>query len=46
VLKVPEDFGVILNDLKLCGRREFQNLLRIHHKYQNIVRNEKNAQEK
>lgn len=46
ILKVPEDFESMLNDLKVCGRREYQNLLRIHHKYQNIVRNGKQAQEK
>lgn len=46
ILKVPDDFESMLSDLKVCGRREFQNLLRIHHKYQNIVRNGKQSQEK
>jgi hypothetical protein len=33
ILKVPDDFEQILSDLKVLGRREYQNLLRIHHKY-------------
>lgn len=46
VLKVPEDFELILSDLKVLGRREYANLLRIHHKYQNIIRNAKQEQDK
>lgn len=40
VLKLPVDFHDMIKDLKVCGRREFSNLLRLHHKYQNIIRNE------
>ena len=36
----------MIKDLKVCGRREYANLLRLHHKYQNIIRNEKFAKEK
>lgn len=46
VLKLPDDFKDMIKDLKVCGRREYANLLRLHHKYQNIIRNEKFAKEK
>jgi hypothetical protein len=46
MLKVPDDFELILSDLKVLGRREYQNLLRIHHKYQNIIRNTKQDQDR
>lgn len=46
MLKVPDDFELILSDLKVLGRREYQNLLRIHHKYQNIIRNAKQDQDR
>ena len=39
ILKPPADLTEMLADLKVIGRREYQNLLRMHHKYQNIVRN-------
>jgi hypothetical protein len=46
LFKLPEDFDTIVSDLKVLGRREYQNLLRIHHKYQNLVRNENQAKAK
>lgn len=39
VLKPPTDLVETLSDLKVLGRREYANLLRMHHKFQNIVRN-------
>lgn len=46
LFKVPDDFSTILSDLKVLGRREYQNLLRVHHKYQTLLRNEKLSKEK
>jgi len=46
LFKLPDDFEVMLQDLKVLGRREYQNLLRIHHKYQNMIKNERLAKEK
>ena len=38
--KVPGDLETLIGDLKLCGRREFQHLLRFRLNYQNLVKKE------
>ena len=40
ILKPPADLEEMLKDLKVLGRREYANLLRMHHKYSNITRND------
>lgn len=35
-MKIPGDLKLILDDLKVCGRREFQVLLKLRHNYQHI----------
>ena len=37
VMKVPGDLQSMCDDLKVLGRREFQHLIRLRHKYNTIV---------
>jgi len=37
VLKPPADLEAMVSDLKVLGRREYQHLLRLHHKYQTLL---------
>lgn len=46
IFKVPEDFEDMLQDIKVLGRREAGILLRMNHKYQNILNDVKIAQDK
>jgi len=32
-LKVPADLGLIIEDLKVCGRSDLSKLLTLRHKY-------------
>lgn len=42
-LKVPSDLKEMCEDLKVCGRREFQELLKLRYKYQVAVERKKAA---
>lgn len=33
-IKIADDFALICDDVKVCGRREFAMLLKVRHKYQ------------
>jgi hypothetical protein len=46
IFKVPDDFEDMLQDIKVLGRREAGILLRMNHKYQNILNDVKIAQNK
>ena len=46
MFKVPEDFEEMLQDIKVLGRREAGILLRMNHKYQNILNDVKVAEDK
>ena len=37
-MKAPLDFQAICDDLKVCGRREYGLLIRMRHKYQEIIK--------
>lgn len=39
-MKIPADMQLICDDLKVCGRREMGLLIRIRHKYQEILKRE------
>ena len=45
-LKPPADYKEIIADLKVSGRREFQHLLKLRHKYQFIRDNEEKDKRK
>jgi len=36
-MKPPVDFAQICDDLKVCGRREFGILIKMRHKFQNLL---------
>lgn len=46
MFKPPEDFEEMLGDLKVLGRRECAILLRMHHKYQNVLSDKRHLAEK
>jgi hypothetical protein len=46
VLKAPVDLEAMVSDLKVLGRREYQHLLRLHHKYQTLLHKTKLEEEK
>ena len=37
-MKVPADLQTMCDDLKVCGRAEFAKLIRLRHKYENILK--------
>ena len=39
-MKPPSDLDTICDDLKVCGKRELYNLLKVRHKYQTIMKKE------
>lgn len=42
-LKAPSDLTEMCDDLKVCGRREFQELLKLRYKYQVSLERKKMA---
>lgn len=42
-IKLADDFALICDDIKVCGRREYAMLLKVRHKYQD--RRDKEQQE-
>jgi hypothetical protein len=42
---MPSDLGIILEDIKVCGRSELQKLLTLRHKYQSHQRKAEKPQD-
>jgi hypothetical protein len=38
-IKIPTDFAIIIDDIKVCGRGDLQKLLTMRHKFQTYTKN-------
>jgi len=44
-IKLPKELDIICDDLKLCGRKEFSDLLKVRYQY-NVEKGRKAKEEK
>jgi len=42
-MKIPVDLQLICDDLKVCGRREMSILIKLRHKYQEVIKKQNKA---